>query len=200
MVRANRLATEYRERAKHSRDNILREAHERLHLREEREVLLAKSRAERIYRRQVQANEQKMHKEMDHLRWNLVQGIQEQLAEKMKLLIADRERYREFIKSLLAHGSNQFQRKELVAMVNANDLQWLQSEWEGLVQEAVPDKQITLSALSIDTLGGILIRSQDNRVRLDNTFEGRIERLGTQLHQVIIERLLPTGSTKGNSR
>ena len=42
LAQANRLASEYRERAERSRDNILREAGERLHLREEREVLLAK--------------------------------------------------------------------------------------------------------------------------------------------------------------
>jgi peptide chain release factor subunit 1 len=32
-----------------------------------------------------------------------------------------------------------------------------------------------------------------NRVRVNNTFEGRMERLQGRLHQVIIERLLPGG-------
>ncbi len=41
LARADRLATEYRERAQRSRDRILREAADQLHLREEREVLLA---------------------------------------------------------------------------------------------------------------------------------------------------------------
>jgi V/A-type H+-transporting ATPase subunit E len=196
MERANRLATEYRQRAEHSRDNILRDAHERLHLREEREVLLAKSKSERIYRRLVQANELKLHKEMDHLRWNLVQGVQEQLCERMKALTGDRARYRELIKSWLAHAGNQFHRKQLVARVNASDLQWLQEEWEVLARAALPDKEVTLSTLPIETLGGILLQSEDNRVRLDNTFEGRLERLGPELHQVIIERLLPNASTQ----
>ena len=43
------------------------------------------------------------------------------------------------------------------------------------------------------SLGGILVRSDDNRIRVDNTFEGRMERLGRGLHQIIIERLLPEG-------
>ena len=46
LKRAHRLASEYRGRAEHSRDNILRDAHERLRLREDREVLLAKAQAE----------------------------------------------------------------------------------------------------------------------------------------------------------
>ncbi|MCB1831331.1 MAG: ATPase, partial [Gammaproteobacteria bacterium] len=75
LAQANRLASEYRERAERSRDNILREAGERLHLREEREVLLAKAKAERAYRRRVQANELQLRKEMDHLRWNLVEEV-----------------------------------------------------------------------------------------------------------------------------
>jgi len=195
MARANRLATEYRQRAEHSRDNILREANERLRLREEREVSLAKSKAEKAYRRRVQANELKMHKEMDHLRWNLVQGVQEQLARRMHELRKDREQYRSLIKMLLAHGTSQFQRQRLIVTANAEDIQWLQPEWKKLVKEAAPGKEITLSTLPIVTLGGIMIESEDNRVRLDNTFEGRMERLGNQLHQVIIERLLPNGAT-----
>ena len=47
LARAHRLASEYREGAEQSRDNILRNASQQLHLREEREVLLAKAQAER---------------------------------------------------------------------------------------------------------------------------------------------------------
>ena len=58
---------------------------------------------------------------------------------------------------------------------------------------AANGKRIQLSTLPVDTLGGILIRSDDNRIRVDNTFEGRLDRLGRRLHQTIIERLLPEG-------
>jgi len=64
LQRANRLAAEFRQRAERSRDNILREASDRLRLREEREVLLAKALAERAYRRQVQASELKLRAQM----------------------------------------------------------------------------------------------------------------------------------------
>ena len=196
LVRAHRLATEYRERAERSRDNILRDAHERLHLREEREVLLAKSKAERSYLRRVQASELKFQKEMDHLRWNLVDGVKERLADRIQTMAQDTERYLGLIKLFLANAAAQMEVDELVAHVNSHDLAMLQPIWETFSREAASEKTIRLSTTPINTLGGILINSEDNRIRLDNTYEGRLDRLGGKLHQVIIERLLPNGLTQ----
>ena len=195
LAHANRLAKEYREGAEQSRDNILREARERLHLREEREVLLAKAKAERAYRRMVQANELQLRKEMDHLRWNLIEGVRERLAERMQALVSnERDRYRALLQALLVQGAEAIERDLLVAEVNQRDLEWLQPIWSDLCDAvAANGKRIQLSTLPIDTLGGILIRSDDNRIRVDNTFEGRLDRLGRRLHQTIIERLLPEG-------
>jgi V/A-type H+-transporting ATPase subunit E len=35
------------------------------------------------------------------------------------------------------------------------------------------------------------VASEDGRIRVDNTFEGRQERLRARIQQVILERLLP---------
>jgi V/A-type H+-transporting ATPase subunit E len=35
------------------------------------------------------------------------------------------------------------------------------------------------------------VRTPDNRIRVDNTFEGRIRRLQSRLYQTIVERLFP---------
>lgn len=194
LAQANRLASEYRERAEHSRDNILRDASEHLHLREEREVLLAKAKAERAYRRMVQANELQLRKEMDHLRWNLVEEVRERLAERMKELVQERqEQYKALLQALLGKGVEAIERDSLVAEVNRRDQEWLQPVWEEFSAAVAAGKTIELAPLPIETLGGIRIRSVDNRIRVDNTFEGRLERLGRRLHQVIIERLLPEG-------
>ncbi|MES9903859.1 MAG: V-type ATP synthase subunit E family protein [Sedimenticola sp.] len=194
LSRANRLAVEYRERAEHSRDNILRDAHDKLHLREEREVLIAKSKAERSYRRQVQSNELKLHKEMDHLRWNLVEAVLERLTERMQMLADNSEEYLPLLKVFIHRGVKLFQQRELVVMVNTRDMERLQPIWESFSREAAPDKQLILSTTPIETIGGVQIRTEDNRIRLNNTYEGRVERLSDHLHQVIIERLMPTGS------
>jgi len=174
--RANRLAVEYRERAERSRDNIQQEAHKRLHLREEREVLLAKSKAERTFRRQVQANELKLQKEMDHLRWNLVISVKQQLQERVATLVEDEATYLSLLK----------------------DHSKLKPIWDSFYQDLVPSKTITLSAATINTKGGVTISSDDGLIRLDNTFEGREERLEHRLHHVILERLFPAGTVQNN--
>jgi len=198
LARAHSLAQEYRKRAERSRDNILREAAERLHLREEREVLLAKALSERAYRRKVQASELKLHKQMDLLRWNLVQGVMEHLAERMQQLAQDEETYLPLLQAYIAEGAEAIERQELVAEVNSTDLKRLQPRWEEFLRTATT-KAVRLGPDPIDSLGGVLIRSTDNRIRLDNTFEGRLERLHDQLHQQIVERLLPSGSETGLS-
>ncbi|HXK55835.1 MAG: hypothetical protein KDI74_09020 [Gammaproteobacteria bacterium] len=195
LERANRMANECRERAEHSRDNILHDAGERIRLREEREVLLAKAKSERAYRRIVQAHELQLQKEMDHLRWNLVEGVREQLAQRMRSFAQqEREQYRQLLQKLLVSGAQAIERDALVAEVNRRDLDWLQPIWGDFSAAAAAGKRIALASVPIHTLGGILIRSEDNRIRVDNTFEGRMERLGRQLHQTIIERLLPNGA------
>ena len=64
--------------------------------------------------------------------------------------------------------------------------------------EAAAGKQIRLAADPIETLGGLLVRSEDNRIRIDNTFEGRRERLRLRIQQEILERLLPSTFEAGN--
>jgi V/A-type H+-transporting ATPase subunit E len=194
LARANRLANEYLEHAKRSRDEILRNAGEKMHLREDREVLLAKARAERSYRRMVQANELKLHREMDHLRWNLVEGVSERLSEKMTAFMEDRLQYRNLLMTLVNQAAASIERNELIAEVNARDLDWLEPQWEELSQRIIGTKTVSLSTVPIDALGGIRIRSGDNRIRLDHTFEGRIQRLQSEIHQIIIERLLPNNN------
>jgi V/A-type H+-transporting ATPase subunit E len=196
--RANRLAVEYRERAGRSRDNILQEAHKRLHLREEREVLLAKSRAERTFRRQVQANELRLQKEMDHLRWNLVVAVQNQLRERILALVEDEARYLPLLQALLARAAGAFERRQLVASVNARDLGRLRPVWEQFAGAAAADKQLALDPTPISCIGGVIVSSEDGLIRFDNSFEGREERLADRLHQLILERLFPAGTLHDN--
>ncbi len=195
--RANHLAEEYRQRAERSRDNILRDSSERLTLREDREVLLAKAIADRTYRRRVQSNELKLQKEMDLLRWNLVQGVLQNLDERLRAFTQQEDEYLALLQAYLKAGAAEIERDDLVAEVNAEDLRRLRSRWDDIARQAAPDKTIRLAEKPMEGLGGIRLSSADNRIRVDHSFEGRRERLGHQLHQIIIERLLP--STTDNS-
>jgi V/A-type H+-transporting ATPase subunit E len=189
LERASHLAEEYRQRAQRSRDSILGEAHDRLHLREEREVLIAKSKAERSYRRAVQANELKLRGQMDRLRWEMVQAVHQRLAERFSGFMEDRVRYLAFLKALLARSAAAMDAPALVVELNRRDHDELEPQWDAFA--AVPGHDITLGPECRECLGGLLVRTPDNRSRVDNTFEGRQRRLEQPILQAIVERLLP---------
>lgn len=199
LSRAERLAAEYRERAERSRERILREAAEQLRLREDREVLVAKALAERNYRRKVQANELKLRAHMDHLRWNLVRGVEQRLEERVRAFARNRELYDRALGGYLTQAARLIEQDELVAELNAADHRRLRQGWDAFAQAAVADKRIRLAEEPIDTLGGVRVSSPDGRIRLDNTFEGRRDRLRPRLHQIIVERLFPATAEGVNS-
>jgi V/A-type H+-transporting ATPase subunit E len=198
LARADRLAAEYRERGQRSRDNILREASERLRLREQREESIARALAERTFRQQVQARELKLQSHLDRVRWNLVTNVERRLRERMESYMQDQAAYTQTLKAYLAQAAGEIQSDELLAELNPRDRRRLEAQWEEIAGAAAPGKTFRLSPEPIDTLGGVRVTSADRRIRVDNTFEGRLERLRSGIQQVILERLLPGGHEAGN--
>jgi V/A-type H+/Na+-transporting ATPase subunit E len=197
LARAERLATEYREHAERKRDGILRDAAERLRLREQREEAIAKSLGERTFRQQVQASELKMQSQVDRIRWNLVKDVERRLAERMEALRADTPAYLALLQNLLTAAAGEIE-GDLIVAANAQDRHQLQTGWEQLCAAAAPGRTIALAEEPISTLAGILVTNADNTQRVDNTYEGRLDRLRARIQQVILERLLPTGFDTGN--
>ena len=191
LERAQMMANECAHRAEAGRKNILREASERLQLKEEKETLLAKSQADRAYLRKVQADELKLRSKMDHMRWNLVQVVIARLPAQMSAFCEDEARYLELLKSFLKHAASQIEQDKLEVSVNANDLQRLKPQWQSLTGDLVKGKQFILLDKPINSVGGCLVSSPDRRVQIDHTFEGRLERLERKIHQALVERLLP---------
>jgi V/A-type H+-transporting ATPase subunit E len=198
LARADRLAGEYRERAQRSRDTILRDAAERLRLREQREESIAKSLGERTYRQQVQASELKMQSHLDRVRWNLVEDVERRLAGRMEALVKNEAAYLAALRAYLAQAAAEMESDELRVEVNTRDYRLLADRWDAMVAEAAPGKTVRLVEEPIETLGGMRVSSTDERIRVDNTFEGRLERLRQRIQQVILERLLPGGLETGN--
>lgn len=198
LARAERLAAEYRERAQRIRDNILREAAEKLRLREEREESIAKSLGERTYRQQVQASELKMQSQLDRVRWNLVTDVEQRLRERMEAFRKDEQRYLDTLGAYLAQAAAEIEADELIAEVNAQDLKLLEPKWEAFAKKAAPGKTLRLSPEPILALGGVRVSSANRRIRVDHTFEGRLDRLRQDIQQAILERLLPGGLETGN--
>ncbi|MEW8028418.1 MAG: V-type ATP synthase subunit E family protein [Candidatus Thiodiazotropha sp.] len=191
LERAELMANECQSRAEAGRKNILREASERLHLREEKETLLAKSLADRAYLRKVQADELKLHSKMDHMRWNLVQVVVDRLRQRMQALTKDETKYLELLKAFLQQAAKQIEEQRLLVSVNAEDLRRLKPQWDTLTSNLAAGKIFDLTEESIETIGGCLIATADKRIQIDHTFEGRLTRLERKVHQALVERLLP---------
>ncbi|WP_267887560.1 V-type ATP synthase subunit E family protein, partial [endosymbiont of Ridgeia piscesae] len=84
---------------------------------------------------------------------------------------------------------------ELIVEVNEEDHRLLQPIWETFSHNATPDKQLHLTSEPIRIQGGLRLHTPNNRIRLDQSFEGRLERLQRKIYQVIEENLLPHTSS-----
>lgn len=188
-ARAEALAAEYRARGEAERERIIRDMQEKLRRREQREVQAAKALADRTYQQRVQAGELKMQAAMDRLRWTLVEGVIEAAKTRLRELAADEAAYLPHLGALFAAAVGAIPGRALVVRVNRQDQQRLARDWAGWCRQWAPGRELRLDDEPLDCLGGVLVEDEDRRVRVDNTFEGRIERLGDTLQQLILERL-----------
>jgi V/A-type H+-transporting ATPase subunit E len=195
--RANALAKEYLARGHTARDKIIEDANDRLRLREDREILVAKAAADRTYRRRVQASEIKLQAELDQLRWGLVQEVLGAIRAELDQLAQDRARYTPLLRELLARGAAAIEQDEVLAQVNSRDHELLRADWDSMTRDLVPGKRIALAAEVCPCVGGVLVRSADGNIRVDNTFEGRVELLASELQRVVMERLFASMTGTG---
>ncbi len=197
LERANLLAEEYRANGRRESDRLLAEATQRLHQEEERETVAAEARAERAYQQQIQAADLQLRAEADQLRQELVNAVLARLPKRLEQLITDEPRYLALLFAWLREGARAIESSELVVQFNARDLPIMRKNWARHASGAAPDKHLTLSPAPIACSGGVLLISGDGNIRVDNTFEGRMERIGERLQHAIADRLMPA-RTEGN--
>lgn len=197
LERAKALANEYLTRAQHERDRGIEQANDRLRLREEREVSIAKVMAERIYRQKVQASEIKMREELDHLRWAHVQAVMTALKESLAKIVEDKGTYLPLLQQLIATSVKCMEDKELVVEVNARDFSLLEGQWKSITDEIAGKKKMALQPSDRKSIGGVVVRNKDDTIRIDNSFEGRMQRYMSELEQVVTERLFSSATPMG---
>ncbi len=186
---AESLAREQRERAESGKARILNDASERIRLAEKREVLAAKSEAERMVRRQTQAAETRLAADLDRLRWALTGVTLSGVQMAFKKLVDDDERYRAVLEQWLATAARELPPGDLVAEVRPIDQPRLIMAWEGIKARAAPGRVVELTTHGMISMGGLRVRTADNRAQLDQTFEARRLRLADELARVAMERL-----------
>jgi V/A-type H+-transporting ATPase subunit E len=197
LTRAKTLADEILARAKRERERVIEDASTRLHLREERETAVAIALGERTFRQLVQASEIEMRENLDRARWVHVQAVMDAMKDRLATLVGNEAEYLPLLEKLLVKAAVGIESDELVAQLSARDFAHLSGRWESFAGKAVPDKRVALSPETLHTMGGVLVSSADNRIRIDNTFEGRIERLEVDLGRAITERLFASATPMG---
>jgi V/A-type H+-transporting ATPase subunit E len=189
LARAHALMREHLEKAEGEKQRILHEVAQELRLAEEREILKAKVDADRLMRRRVQEAEIRMQGELDRLRWTLVQAVVGEVRARLAQLAGDEVAYAPVLAAHLARAAAHLDGEVLVAELNARDHQRFGRRWDAFVAAAVPSRQVTLDAAVHAGSGGVIVRTPDDRVRIDNTFEGRLDRLADAVHAAVLERL-----------
>lgn len=188
--RARKLVEEHLANARLERDRILADSQQRLRIDKEREVAAAKARAERVYQQRVQAAELELRADLDRLRRELINAALARLPALLSALAEDEARYLPLLLNQLRDAALSIERDELVAQVNARDLQLLQPDWETHARAEAPGKQVSLAPEPLACAGGMLVISTDRNIRVDNTLEGRMERLDETLQRAIAEQLM----------
>lgn len=199
LERAGELSAEHIAQGEMTRNKILEDAHEKIKLMEQKELLAARVQSEREYHRRVQANELRIQAELDRNRWGLVQSVMDKITRQLVELSQDDKRYRPIFETLLKQGSDSIAYPRLVASISNDDLSRFHDDWQTIVQACCGDDvEIKLSPEACQCSGGIKLVSEQGDVMIDNTFEGIIKRREEALQRLIFERLFSTAPIMGS--
>lgn len=185
---AQQLAEEHLAHGRAVHDRILGESAERLRRREQEAILAARAGGEQLYRRQVQAAELRLHAETDRLRWTLANAVMDQLRGPLED-VARSAAYANILLTLLREGARAIGATSLRARINSRDRARFAGSWQALVEPVLPGIAVALDDETLDASGGVMVMSEDGRIRVDNSFEGRLERMRDDLYRAIMQRL-----------
>ena len=198
LERARELSAEHVSQGEMTRDKILEDAHEKVKLMEQKELLAARLHSEREYQRQVQANELRIQAELDRNRWGLVQSVMDKLNRQLVELSKDDQRYQEIFEFLLKQAVESIGYPRLVASISNDDLSRFRDNWQAIVEDCCgSDVKIKLSREACQCSGGLKLVTEQGDVMIDNTFEGIIARREAVLQQLIFERLFSSAPAMG---
>ncbi|OIO58484.1 MAG: V-type ATP synthase subunit E [Alphaproteobacteria bacterium CG_4_10_14_0_2_um_filter_63_37] len=196
LARAESTAEEIRRESKAARDRALAEGADRLRLREEREMLSAQARSERLFRRRMQAAEIRLQGSLDKARWGLIQKVLGGVRQRFQTLTEDEQAYLAWLGTTVAAGLAELEGEVTVAL-NQRDLDRLTPQWATWIEGTAPGRKVTLNPEPVITLGGALLIAKGGRIRVDETFEGRMERMSEAMHRAAMEHLFANAEEMG---
>jgi len=188
------LAEQHLQKGLQASEQIRRELEARLRQLEQGEELRYQLEAEQFGRQILQASKIRVDTELERLRWALVQGVLAEARTRLEKLAENPERYHPVLELYLAEAARIMPAGDLVAELSPRDLESLRPHWERLAGRAAPGRKVALAPLPDHASGGMLVRSEDGGLRIDNTFEGRLARMQDEVLGVIMEKLFSAGS------
>ncbi len=198
LQRAHQFSAEHVQQGTMTRNKIIEDVREKIKLMEQKELLLAKVRADREYHRLVQASELRIKAELDRNRWGLVQSVMHSVVNELDRVHRDHQQYLPIFKKLLKQGSASMGPVPMIANISSDDLTLFAENWESLVKDCCGKKvDIKLAKEACPCSGGLKLVSSSGDVMVDYTFEGIVSRREDELRRLIFERLFSTVSTMG---
>ncbi len=192
-AQAMALADQHLRKAHEASEQVKQELQAKLRKLEEGEEQRYQLEAERLCRQIVQASKLRMDSEHDRLRWALAQDVLAGMHKRLEQLTQDTPRYHAVLQGYLAEAAQALPEGELVAELNPRDLDALRPRWNELASQAAPGRKVELAPLAEHATGGMRVCSADGRLRVDNTFEGRLARMQDEVLGVIMDKLFNQG-------
>lgn len=183
------LAQQHLEKGRQASEQIRRELEAKLQKLRDGEELRYQREAEQLCRQRLQASRLRLDSELDRLRWTLAQDVLHEVRVRLEKLAEDGPQYHAVLQRYLAEAAASMPQGNLVAELAARDLDAVRPVWHQWVEAAAPGRRVTLAPLPRPAAGGMLVRSEDGRLRVDNTFDGRLNRMHDEVMAAIIQTL-----------
>ncbi|BAA31105.1 V-type ATP synthase subunit E [Pyrococcus horikoshii] len=115
----------------------------------------------------------------------IISSVLEEVKRRLETMSEDE--YFESVKALLKEAIKELNEKKVRVMSNEKTLGLIASRIEEIKSE-LGDVSIELGE-TVDTMGGVIVETEDGRIRIDNTFEARMERFEGEIRSTIAKVL-----------
>jgi vacuolar-type H+-ATPase subunit E/Vma4 len=142
------LAERHLEKGRQTSDQIINDTQARLRQLEDGEELRFQLEAEHLCRQIMQTARLRMDAELDRLRWALTQGVLAEVRARLTRVVDNPDRYRRVLGRYLSEAAQAIREGNLVAELNPRDIERIRPDWDALVRQSAPGRQVSLTALS----------------------------------------------------
>ncbi len=186
---ADRQVEEILRRARTEAEGLLAEARERAELKAEWILRKARTQAEIERQRIVASAKLEIRKKKLDVQESLINETMDVLRGRLSEM--PDEEYFDVLVGLIADAVEELETDEVVVSGNERTLRLLRERTDEVV-ERLPGVTIRLGDV-LESMGGVVVTSPDGNVRVDNTFESRMERLREELRAEIARALFGAG-------